>query len=88
MAASVLRARNKKKKKNCVIEKELVDVLQLYPLWLCPFKLFDNPGFVHPSGPRDEMYVDIGAYGAPTVDDYNNVETTKRLEKYVTSVKG
>ncbi len=34
------------------------------------------------------MYVDIGAYGAPNVDNYHNVETTRKIEQYVTSVKG
>lgn len=57
--------------------------LNIYPLWLCPFKLFNNPGFIHPEGHNDMMYVDIGAYGAPKTPNYRCVETTRRLEKFV-----
>ena len=60
----------------------------MYPLWVCPFKLYDQPGFVHPSHGKDELYVDIGAYGAPKVDNYNNVETTRKLEAFVSEVNG
>jgi len=62
--------------------------INMYPLWICPFKLLDQPGFVHPSTGKDEMYVDIGAYGAPKVSNYNNIETTRRLEAFVKSVDG
>ncbi|KAK2159843.1 hypothetical protein LSH36_145g06026 [Paralvinella palmiformis] len=57
--------------------------LNIYPLWLCPFKLFNNPGFIRLDGERDLMYVDIGAYGAPKQPSYRCVETTRRLEKFV-----
>jgi len=57
--------------------------IQIYPLWLCPFKLFNNPGFIRLDGERDLMYVDIGAYGAPKQPSYRCVETTRRLEKFV-----
>ena len=60
----------------------------MYPLWVCPFLLPNNPGFVHPKTGRDEMYVDIGAYGAPTTPNYHNVETTRRIEAYSRSVHG
>jgi len=30
-----------------------------------------------------EMYVDIGAYGAPKTSSYKAVETLRRLEKFV-----
>jgi len=62
--------------------------LNLYPLWLCPFTLPNNPGFVHPPTGQEEMYIDIGAYGAPKVDNYNCVETTRRIEACVTELKG
>jgi len=63
--------------------------INLYPLWLCPFKLPNDPGFVHPKGGSEtEMYVDIGAYGAPKVSNFDGVETTKRLEKFVSEHNG
>jgi len=62
--------------------------INLYPLWLCPFKCFDVPGFVHPNSGKDELYVDIGAYGAPKVDNYDCVLTTRRLEEFVRKVNG
>lgn len=64
------------------------DTLNLYPLWLCPFMLYNKPGFVHPRGNADEMYVDIGAYGAPTSKGFEAVPATKTLETYVRRVNG
>jgi len=64
-------------------------VVQLYPLWLCPFVLPNRPGFV--SARTDtlaEMYVDIGAYGAPKTSSYKAVETLRRLEKFVRERNG
>ena len=61
---------------------------QLYPLWICPFKLFAQPGMVHPSGDKDEMYVDIGAYGTPKTKGFRTIPSTRKLEKYVAEVKG
>lgn len=60
----------------------------MYPLWLCPFKLYNLPGMIHPEGNQDEMYVDIGAYGAPKAAGYETVKSTRNLEAYVTKVKG
>lgn len=62
--------------------------IELYPLWLCPFMLYNNPGFIHPEGNADEMYVDIGAYGAPKASGFQAVQATKNLEAYVKKVKG
>lgn len=41
------------------------DTWRVYPLWVCPMKLFKTPvrGFVNPTQDKDEMFVDIGAYG-------------------------
>lgn len=50
--------------------------------------LYNNPGFIHPEGDADEMYVDIGAYGAPTAPGFQAVQATKNLEAYVKKVKG
>ncbi|XP_041358605.1 delta(24)-sterol reductase-like [Gigantopelta aegis] len=62
--------------------------LQIYPLWICPFLLCNNPGMVHPHTGKDEMFVDIGAYGTPKKSTYETVSTTRNLEAYVRSVKG
>lgn len=62
--------------------------IDMYPLWLCPFKLFNLPGMVHPRGTSDEMYVDIGAYGAPKAKNYEAKATTRNLEAYVNKVNG
>jgi delta24-sterol reductase len=57
--------------------------VQLYPLWLCPFTLPSLPGLVHPKREKDELYVDLGAYGTPKVTKYDPVETTRRIEGHV-----
>jgi len=63
--------------------------VQLYPLWLCPFLLPNRPGFVRPSTDADaEMFVDIGAYGAPKTSSYKAMETQRRLEKFVREHNG
>lgn len=56
---------------------------QMYPLWLCPFILYDQPGMVHPPQKGDQLYVDIGAYGSPKSSTWEAVKTTKALEAYV-----
>ena len=60
----------------------------MYPLWLCPFKLPNDPGFVHPKTDEEEMYVDIGAYGRPTVGNFDAKETTRRIERFVSQHNG
>lgn len=60
----------------------------MYPLWLCPFKLYNLPGMIHPQDASDEMYVDIGAYGAPKTKQYEAKRTTRKLEAYVSRVNG
>ena len=62
--------------------------LQLYPLWICPFKLFAQPGMVQPHTDKDEMYVDIGAYGTPKARGFSTVPSTRKLEDFVIDVKG
>lgn len=63
-------------------------VLQLYPLWLCPFKLTAGRGLVHSQTEADQMFVDIGAYGSPTVAQYDARGTTRRLERFVADHQG
>jgi hypothetical protein len=43
---------------------------------------------VHPHGTVDEMYVDIGAYGAPQAKNYEAEATTRNIEAYVSKVNG
>lgn len=62
--------------------------LNLYPLWICPFKLFNQPGLVHPKGNQDEMYVDIGAYGTPKNPGFSTIPSTRRLEDFVAKTNG
>jgi delta24-sterol reductase len=65
--------------------------LSIYPLWLCPFKLVppsgEFKGFVRGTA-ADDMYVDIGAYGNPTVPGFVAKDTIRRVEEYVRSVSG
>lgn len=62
--------------------------VEIYPIWLCPFKLPPNPGMLDVGSMSTDMYIDIGVYGVPTVPTYETVATTRRLEEYVRSVRG
>ncbi|GFR82564.1 delta(24)-sterol reductase-like [Elysia marginata] len=62
--------------------------LDLYPLWICPFMLYNQQGLVHPRGDEDEMYVDIGAYGTPKTKHFSTIPSTRRLEDFVSKVNG
>jgi len=64
------------------------NLTQIYPLWLCPFKLYDVPGIIHPHGNNDVMYIDIGAYGSPKRDSFNGPATVKEIEAFVMEKKG
>jgi len=72
--------------------KDSIDVfhkqVQVYPLWLCPFKLTPDPGMVHSRGSKSELFVDIGVYGVPEVKNFNPVVTTRAIEEFVRKVKG
>jgi hypothetical protein len=45
-------------------------------------------GLVHPAPGDKELFVDVGAYGNPTVKSFKAKETCQRLEKYVRQVCG
>uniref|UniRef100_A0A671MWQ1 24-dehydrocholesterol reductase n=1 Tax=Sinocyclocheilus anshuiensis TaxID=1608454 RepID=A0A671MWQ1_9TELE len=62
--------------------------IHVYPLWLCPFMLPNQPGMVHPKGDEDELYVDIGAYGEPKVKHFEARSSTRQLENFVRDVHG
>lgn len=66
-------------------------LVNVYPLWLCPFRLPQQPGFVHPAeGLGDTMYVDIGIYGTVKVkrDQFHGERTTRQIEEIVVKVNG
>lgn len=68
---------------------QLEEIVKIYPIWLCAFVLYPNPGLVHPKDLKaPEMYVDVGLYGTPQVDKYDPTETTRKLEKFVRDVNG
>ncbi|XP_046745522.1 delta(24)-sterol reductase-like isoform X1 [Diprion similis] len=62
--------------------------VQVYPLWLCPFKLTAEPGLVNSRTSDDRMYVDIGVYGVPKVKGFKPVESTRDIEEFVRKVNG
>lgn len=69
------------------------EAFQIYPIWICPFKLPENKGMVHPPktkrvNPVTPVYVDIGVYGVPKSPNFSAIESTRKIEKYVMSVKG
>jgi len=71
------------------------DHCDVYPLWLSPMAIPDNPlhsGFVHPhtlpDGSQDTLYVDVGAYGIPRKPGFDNRVELPKLEKFVTEHQG
>ncbi|XP_066995302.2 delta(24)-sterol reductase isoform X2 [Anabrus simplex] len=64
------------------------ETVQVYPLWLCPFKLTNEPGLVHSHTEGESLYVDIGVYGVPKVKGFHPVTTTRKIEEFVRKVKG
>ena len=63
---------------------------RIYPLWLSPMAIKETggrQGFVHPFRTEecavDEMYVDIGAYGTPGKEGFDNAVALPLLEKFV-----
>lgn len=71
------------------------DHFDLYPLWLSPMAIFDNPqhlGLIHPyktpQGGVDEMYVDIGAYGTPRKPGFDGRSALPLLERFVIDHQG
>ncbi|RZF41100.1 hypothetical protein LSTR_LSTR002732 [Laodelphax striatellus] len=60
------------------------EAYKIYPLWLCPFKLTNEPGFVHSKSDEDEFYVDIGLYGRI---NSNNFEGNKTHIEHLQTLK-
>ncbi|CAH0764817.1 unnamed protein product [Diatraea saccharalis] len=68
--------------------KSLFWELQVYPIWLCPFKVFNNPGQLKIKSGDWQMFVDIGVYGVPKAKGFETVPSTRRIESFVSSHDG
>ena len=44
--------------------------VEIYPIWLCPFKLFPNRGMLKVESGKEEMFIDVGVYGVPKSEKY------------------
>lgn len=42
-------------------------------MWLCPFKVDNDPGQLKVKGDQPKMFVDIGVYGVPKAKGYETV---------------
>jgi len=65
--------------------------VEIYPIWLCPFKLPNNPGMLrthYQDGEMEKMLVDVGVYGVPQKSSFETVSTTRRVESFVRNVQG
>ncbi|XP_035700412.1 delta(24)-sterol reductase-like isoform X2 [Folsomia candida] len=57
------------------------DTVEVYPVWLCPAKGFNEPGFFKFEG--NPMYMDIGIYGqSGKPDEYETDKSNKALEQF------
>ncbi|XP_050357125.1 delta(24)-sterol reductase-like [Nymphalis io] len=72
--------------------EEAIDVFhkefEVYPIWLCPFKVFNNPGQLKVHSGEWQMFVDIGVYGVPKAKGFETVSSTRRIEQFVTQKRG
>eukprot|EP00817_Percolomonadidae_sp_ATCC50343_P007963 CAMPEP_0117426104 /NCGR_PEP_ID=MMETSP0758-20121206/6271_1 /TAXON_ID=63605 /ORGANISM="Percolomonas cosmopolitus, Strain AE-1 (ATCC 50343)" /LENGTH=142 /DNA_ID=CAMNT_0005211045 /DNA_START=595 /DNA_END=1019 /DNA_ORIENTATION=+ len=69
------------------------DIFEVYPVWLCPHKLYktEPQGLMGPpkceNGKDYEMYVDLGFWFAPGKvlrgEEFDAVKQTKLFEKYL-----
>ncbi|XP_021959342.1 delta(24)-sterol reductase [Folsomia candida] len=57
--------------------------VEIYPVWLCPSRSFNEPGFFKFDEKPDTMQLDIGIYGIPkNPDDYELVKSNKIYEQF------
>ncbi|XP_068624749.1 delta(24)-sterol reductase-like [Battus philenor] len=56
---------------------------EVYPIWLCSFKVFNVPGQLRVSSGDWQMFVDIGVYGVPKAKGFETVPSTRRVEEFV-----
>ncbi|XP_026486819.2 delta(24)-sterol reductase-like [Vanessa tameamea] len=72
--------------------EEAIDVFhrefEVYPIWLCPFKVFNNPGQLKVHSGDWQMFVDIGVYGVPKAKGFETESSTRRIEQFVTQKRG
>ena len=65
------------------------DQVSIYPIWICPFTLPNNPGMLRTASGEEEMFVDVGVYGVvPKHRNYDPVKTTRAVEHFVREKKG
>ncbi|XP_035456981.2 delta(24)-sterol reductase-like [Spodoptera frugiperda] len=65
------------------------DEFEVYPIWLCPFRVFNHPGQLKIKTNADsQMFVDIGVYGVPKAKGYETVPSTRRIEAFVSKHDG
>jgi len=62
--------------------------VQIYPIWLCPFKLPPNPGMLNSRSDSDKMFVDVGVYGVPKRPGFDAEKITRNVEEFVRNVNG
>lgn len=62
--------------------------VEIYPIWLCPFKLPANPGMLNSKSDGDKMFVDVGVYGVPKRAGFDCEIVTRKVEEFVRSVNG
>jgi len=58
---------------------------EIYPIWLCPCKIFKRPGMIQSKGPEPELYVDVGIYGTmrgAKADAYDPERSTRLVEAF------
>lgn len=64
----------------------------IYPLWICPMRIIEKEaGFIHPyssNNHTDELFVDIGAYGTPSIQSFNGNDALHELEQFVIKNSG
>ncbi|CAG9569945.1 unnamed protein product [Danaus chrysippus] len=72
--------------------EEAIDVFhkefEVYPIWLCPFKIFNNPGQLKIHSGEWQMFVDIGVYGVPKANGFETVSSTRKIEQFVAKKRG
>lgn len=63
--------------------------IDFYPLWLCPCRIVATPlrGMVNPTGLED-LFIDVGIYGEPAVENYQAKTTVRKLEAFVREIGG
>jgi delta24-sterol reductase len=62
--------------------------LNVYPIWICPYKIIkhDYPGIM--SLEKSELYVDVGYYGLSNNDSFNMAKSIAEIENLVIDIKG